>query len=98
MLSLCWRRPRQGDIFCQAIDLREQDLPSSDLERPLFLQLTEDHRHCLACTSDHARQILMGELDPQIDALGVELVPVTELIRRRNDTGRLRVSALPVGE
>ena len=37
----------------------------------------------------------LAELLPQLDALGVDLVPVATLIARRDDAGRVRVSVLP---
>lgn len=41
--------------------------------------------------------VVLAEMLPTLDAFGVRLVPVSELIARRADVGRVRVSALPEG-
>ena len=73
-----------------------------DAIRTEFLGLVEEARatgSALAIGHPHpATLAVLGEMLPQLEALGVELVAVSELITRRDDTGRLRVSALPAVE
>jgi len=67
--------------------------------RAELLGLVEEARvigSALAIGHPHpATLAVLAEMLPQLDALGVELVPVSELIERRADAGRLRVTALP---
>ncbi len=73
-----------------------------DAIRAELLALVEEARakgSALAIGHPHPQTLaVLAEVLPRLDTLGVALVPVSELIARRADAGRVRLSALPVRE
>jgi polysaccharide deacetylase 2 family uncharacterized protein YibQ len=70
-----------------------------DAIRAELLALVEEARakgSALAIGHPHPETLaVLAQVLPTLDTLGVRLVPVAELIERRADAGRVRLSALP---